>query len=421
MKVAVAILLLLIAACVAGSVIPQGEAASYYRETWPGLPGEWILACKLDDVFHSVWFAALSAFLCLNLLGCNLIHVPALIRTWKSFRAEEGISRLKKGEAFWVPEDPVTFLGKMGFRSCEKREADGVRQWYAVRGKAGLFGPWLTHLGLLIVIAGFSLGQIFTQSSTVYGVPGQTKPIADTGYSLTIDSFDIRMLDEETVDQYVAELTVTNDKTGASRSGQASVNHPLSLFGMKMYQNSTGFAATVSILRSGELRQQEVLCVGETIEVADEPGLVVYLRNLYPDYVMSSSGMPATASSVIRNPAYLYILYYNEQILGMNVLLEGQEITIDEYTVRFSEPQNYTLIQVKRDPYAWLALIGGLILMAALLLTFYFQTAEVFAQELPEGGYRISGYSRKGGVLFAEDLKSKVLAAGGKTEVNRYS
>ena len=56
----------------------------------------------------------------------------------------------------------------------------------------------------------------------------------------------------------------------------------------------------------------------------------------------------------------------------MNVLEAGDEITIDqEYTVRFSNPTNYTLLVAKRDRFAWVALIGAAITLAGLVMAFY--------------------------------------------------
>ena len=50
---------------------------------------------------------------------------------------------------------------------------------------------------------------------------------------------------------------------------------------------------------------------------------------------MTPGAGPGTASSEIRNPAYLYSVYYMNRMLGMNALLQEEELTIDEYTVTF--------------------------------------------------------------------------------------
>ena len=58
----------------------------------------------------------------------------------------------------------------------------------------------------------------------------------------------------------------------------------------------------------------------------DKEDLVVYFQAFYPDYVQKEGSMPQSASDEVRNPAYLYQVYYQGQILGMNVLKAGELI-----------------------------------------------------------------------------------------------
>jgi hypothetical protein len=103
-----------------------------------------------------------------------------------------------------------------------------------------------------------------------------------------------------------------------------------------------------------------VVCAGDFLPILDKPELVVYLNAFYPDYVLTPGVGPSTASANLNNPAWLYSVYYQGSLLGMNALMAGEELTIDEYTVTFTDPQNFTLIQIKRDRFTWLALLGGL-------------------------------------------------------------
>lgn len=409
MRTALFILSLLIAACVAGSVIPQGEIEAYYTGYYPRRAGMFILLMGLDDVFHCWWFAALTLFLCLNLLGCNLLRFPALARQMKrGFTLERRLAGWDGTPDVIVSAPPELLFARMGFRAPRTaRTEDGKDCRYGVRNRIGVWGAWLTHLGMLIIIAGFALGQMYTVKYTVYGVPGQTKPVADTGYALTIDSFNAALREDETVEQYTSQLTLTNISTGESRSGETSVNHPLSLFGMKLYQNSTGWAANVRIWKGEEPLWEGVLCAGEHVPVPGLEDLVLAFNAFYPDYVTDASGRPATASSRLSNPAYLYTLYYQEGVLGMNVLRGSERITVEDYTMIFSDPRQYTLIQLKHDPFTWLAGIGGLALVLALFLAFYLRAEELWAVQLEDGRWAFAGYSRKGGVLFRDSLLEK--------------
>ena len=121
--------------------------------------------------------------------------------------------------------------------------------------------------------------------------------------------------------------------------------------------------------------------------------------------------MPQSASEEVRNPAWLYQVYYQGQILGMNVLKAGEELTIDEYTVLFENPRNYTLLAVKRDSFTWLVLLGGLITLAGLVLAFWLQPKAVCA--IREGeGWRVRGQCRKGGALFRDEFLKAAAEAG---------
>ena len=85
----------------------------------------------------------------------------------------------------------------------------------------------------------------------------------------------------------------------------------------------------------------------------DKEDLIVYFNAFYPDYELVQGQGPMTRSGNLNNPAYLYTVYYRGEVLGMNVLMPDEVLTIDEYEVTFSEPQPYTVIQVKRDAFPY--------------------------------------------------------------------
>jgi cytochrome c biogenesis protein len=244
----------------------------------------------------------------------------------------------------------------------------------------------------------------------VYGVPGQIKRIGDTECFLSIDDFKVDRHEDGSIAQYTTDITVQDAASAGSSKGIASisVNHPATLCGMKFYQNATGWAAQVDVYKDGKPLQQEVVCAGDYLSVKDKEGLVVLLNAFYPDYVMTPGVGPSTASDQLNNPAYLYSVYYQGQIIGMNALMAGEEVTIDAYTVTFTNPQSYTLIQVKVDRFTFLALIGGLVTMLGLLLALYVQPARVWAIRQDDGLWTLYGESRKGGALFRERFEKAV-------------
>ncbi len=428
MKVALALLLILAAACAGGSFITQGQTYAWYEAYYSKTAAGLIMALGLDDVFHTWWFILLAAFLCINLLACNLLRLPALVRRSKSgFSAEKRIRQKSALHAVFdgqhADEAVHTFFEKMGFKKLQKGTAENVSYVYAAKNKAGLWGAWVCHLGILLLIIGFGAGQMNSIEYTVYGVPGQTKQIGDTGYLLSIEDFTVDLREDDTVRQYEAELTVSSTADGSRQEMTVSVNHPASAYGMKYYQNSMGWAATLHVRKDGDEEdvQTEVVCQGESVSIEAVEGLIIYLQGIYPDYYQDEDGMPATASNDPANPGYLYRAVYNGETMQMNVLYgepETNEIYVnDEYAIWFDEPRYYTLIQIKKDPFEKLALLGGLIVLLGLLLSFYVQPEEIWAAAGEDGAVHVYGAGRKGGALFAERFRQTARSGGARLEL----
>jgi len=403
MRFAIVLLVLLALACSAASLVTQGQSYAWYAERYSERMAALIVALHVDDAFHSWWFMLIGGFLCLNLLLCNVLRLPQLVRRTRAEGRPEGALKLTgsaRAEGIGDPGGVFARLGMPKPTACQTE--DGRKALFASKHRAGLWGAWVCHLGILLLILGFGLGQMTQQQYAVYGVPGQSKPIGDTTRILTIDDFNIDLREDGGAAQYTADITVRDAATGESESAEISVNNPATLFGMKFYQNSTGWAATANVLKDGQPLQTQVVCAGEYLSVEDKPELVIFLNAFYPDYALESGVGPYSRSNALNNPAYLYSVYYQGQMLGMDALLAGEVLTIDEYTVTFSDPQSYTLIQVKRDSFTWLALAGGIVTMLGLLLAFYLQPERAWAIQDGDGLWTVCGESRKGGALFRE-------------------
>ena len=273
------------------------------------------------------WYAlAIAAVLCLNLLLCSVRRFPVSLRN---------------------------------FRRAEVR-------------KVGAFGTWLCHLGMLLVILGFTAGQFLSEEHSVYGIAGSLQPIADTGYFLRIDDFEVRMRDDFTVDQYVAKLTML-DAGGAQKSGEASVNHPMEAFGWELYQDSTGWANTIDIYKDSTFQRSDIVCAGEYTYPDDRPELQLYFNKFYPDLVRTDDGQLATETPLPTNPHSLFTIYYKGDIMGMDVTAMDTGIHVNEYTFVMRDPQPYTLIVIKKDPTALLVGIAAGLMLAGIFLSFYWR------------------------------------------------
>ena len=308
MRFAIALLLVLALACAASSLITQNQTYAWYSQRYSERTAGLIMALHLDDAFHSPWFIAITAFLCLNLLLCNLLRLPRLIRrTQAETRPESVLKQTGSVSAEGIADPEAVFQRLRMPRPAPCQTGDGRDALFSARHPVGLWGAWVCHLGILLLILGFGLGQMTQQQYAVYGVPGQTRRIGDTECFLTIDDFRVDKREDGSVAQYTTDITVQDAASGGTSRGSASisVNHPATLCGMKFYQNATGWAAQVDVYKDGAPIQQEVVCAGDYLSVKDKEGLVVMLNALYPDYVMTPGVGPSTASDQLNNPAYL--------------------------------------------------------------------------------------------------------------------
>ena len=408
MAFAITLLTVLAAACVVASFVPQGQTYAWYAATYSEGAARLIVGLGLDHAFYSWWFLTLTAFLCGNLLLCNLTRLkPLLARTKRESDPASALGGPADAACEGVT-DPLPVFERLRLPNPKAYEIGGRKVLFSGRNRPGLWGPWVCHLGILLLILGFALGQLTHREYTVYGVAGDTKPIGDTGFYLTIDGFEVRLRNDDTVEQYVADVTVFRAPQGStavpdSLSATVSVNHPARLYGFKVYQNSTGYAARITVDEAGTPLQTGVVCAGEGVEIADAPNLYVYLNAFYPDFYLQPGVGPMTLSGRMNNPAYLYSITYQGAMVGMNYWQETDgPITVNDYSIAFSEPQSYTLLQLKTDRFQGLALLGGLVTLLGLVLAFYLLPERAWAVQAADGTWTVYGQSRKGGALFRE-------------------
>ena len=402
MKFAIILLIVVAIACVIGSLVPQGEMFEVYRNSYSERAAAFILAFRLDDVFHSLWFIVLTALLCLSVLLCNLIRVKALIRQTKNAASpEHSVSEAPVVSVEGIAE-PEPVLRRLRFFRPARTTVDGKEILFAYRNRIGFWGAWICHIGIVLIVIGYAFGQMTLFSTDVYGTPGQTKPIPGTSCEVTIDDFRTERNETGFVEQYRSTLTVRNTETGETQSGTSSVNHPAVLGGMKFYQTASGSATRVTISENGVPFESADLCVGEELTVSFLPGLSLYLNAYEPD----------------RNgtPAYQILFFYEGQHLdvGRQYFSPGAVIDLSPYSITLSAPLEYTLLRVKKDSFAWLVLVGAILTTLGLFFALYVVPETVWAVRGQDGTWTVNGKSRKLAPLFREQFDRAVSGRSGK-------
>ncbi|NMD38543.1 MAG: cytochrome c biogenesis protein ResB [Christensenellaceae bacterium] len=406
MRLALILLSLIVLACVLGGIIPQGALLHDYRNIFGETLSQVILFAGLDRVFTAWWFILLVGLLLINLFLCSLIRFPSTLKLYnEGFNLNNCLLQKKPSFELQLSSGKARdLLKQLGFKNPISQAVNGEQYLYQSRNRLGVWGSWLSHLGMLIIVVGFALGQLLHVDTSVYGVPGQTKQVQGHDLAVQIDAFEIILRDDHTVEQYIADLTIHNLKDNTSVKGQSKVNNPLQAYGMSFLQNATGWAVNVSSFRGEELLDERIVCAGESVELKaineDYMDLALVVHALYPDMIMTPTG-PKTASPYLNNPAVLFSLYYQGKLVDQNLAGIGHDIKVADYRFTLTSPQPYTLIQIVSDPTLPLVMIGGVIMLIGLFLAFYLRPQQVWVR-YEEDCERVYGYTKKGADLFSD-------------------
>ena len=405
MGFAVTLLVLLASACALSSLVEQGLTretyAVRYGEGWAGL----IMALQVNDAYHSVWFVALSGFLCLNLILCSVLHLPSVLHRYRQER-DPAIAVTEGELGSWETECPERVFEILGMGTPEKYSgADGREVLFASRNRMGIWGPWICHVGVLLLIAGFALGQVTLQETVIWGTAGDVRSMPETGLEIAIDEFRTETREDASVAQYVTEITVTDPKTGKSEKKTVSVNHPADAGGFRLYQNNTGPAAVAIVVHEGETVQRRTLLPQQTMAES-----VLGLQT-QPEYAFYFAGIRTMKQEEKgEQTLYLYDLYKNGVLDQSYYFLGEGKVTVGTDEVTFT-PSPFTLLVARKDRFAPLALLGGVVLLAGLALAFMLQPKSFWAVKEDGVKWSLHGRCRKGQALMKEQLEEAVRAA----------
>lgn len=324
MKFAVIILFLLGLLSIGGTLIPQDMPIEFYLANYGDL-GNLIWNVGLHKTFSSWWYIAITILLCLSLLLCVILRIKPVIALYK---------------------------------------AGGIKR------ASGKIGSWILHVGILLTILFFALGNIYAFQSSVYNVPGTTTNVPETGISVDIDEFDIILRADDSVETYKTVARFKDSDTGELiGEGPIEVNHPMVIRGYQFSQSSFGFAVDCEITKDGESIGKAVLFEGEFVS-ADKDKIFVQMTKLYPNVEEREDGL-YNASQKLKNPMVEYNIYYSGVLVSKGMTYPGEEIIVREYGLSFNNPRHFTQLDIRRDPFAIWAGVGSMMLVLGIFISFY--------------------------------------------------
>lgn len=375
MKTGIILLVVIALLSVIGTVIPQGNQAAFYQESYSDFWAKIILACDFDKVYSAWWYILITVLLLINLFLCSVNRFRVIFE--KSFK-DPAIGPKLKNYKSWtkVKDDELAIFKKLNIRSYKNTEIDGKEVYYAFDGKIGYLGSWLTHLSLIIIILAFGYGRYQGFEEFVHGVPGTVMNLENSDYKIKVDQYDVMFRKDYTVDQYITSLSILDKDDKIVDKGIAMVNKPFRFKDFNVYQNSTGWAFDRLLFKDKKLVEDKIMYKGDFF-VADGKKIALQFVDFYPDFDEKSMMKPRTKSPFLNHPVTLYALFYDGMRVDMGLNHPGEPITWEDYSFVIRDPQMFTLVQVARDPATPIALLGAVLLMVGLFLAFYVNPREV--------------------------------------------
>lgn len=415
MKTAITLLLILAAGSVVGTVVPQvsmGATAEEISAKYGAVGYRLVHAVQLDSAYDSWWYLGLIVLIGINLAVCSLnrfkavkrrVFHPQVVATEKQIsgmqRVETLRTRMSVSEAGAAVE---TALRSSSYHVLGAEDA-GDHVIYAAKGRLSFWGPYLTHLSILVIFIGAVVGAKlgfsgFTSidegryTDQCYTRKGDAKPL---GFKLALKDFTIGYDKAHNPTSYRSELeAVEGDQV--VRKKTIDVNHPLTYKGISFYQSDFGLSEVVLKVTApnGEtkrlafaVRKQQsdhgtqYVLVGASGDMAFEQfvlagkRLTVFAHDLAPDYIggekVSLTDMPLNPAVRVmvndRMPAYKGMDAWTD--LGW--IEESKSAGYKGYKIGVADVVDYTALQVARNPGLPVVYGGFGLMLIGVFVSFY--------------------------------------------------
>lgn len=359
---------------VIGSLIPQGNEATFYENNYSSFWSSMILALKFDDIYHAWYFVILFGALCLSLLLCSVTKISGIMK--RMTRIPDNKTMVKLSKVDQEAADVKEIFKAQGFNKFKMLQKDNNKiMYYSKKHRLGYLGSWFIHVGVLLTIVFYGYGQIAFFSTNIYGVPGEIKAVQGTDYQVDIQDFYVDYREDGSVEQYTSNVELINNDGKLVKSTNVYVNKPMRHDGYAFYQTATGWATDFKIYRGDELIKEDIFYESTGI-IEEREEIAIQFTRFFPDFRATEGGI-VSVSSQPNNPKVLYTIFFRGHRVAMGVAEIGETINWYHYNFVFDNPRMYTYLHINKMPGKIGAMVGSLLIMVGLFLCFYMKPKEM--------------------------------------------
>ena len=417
--VAVWMIAIALLASIIGTLLPQEQfkqsslpAEIYYPQTY-GWFGEIYYRLGFHQLFYSWWFITLLLMIGISLVVCSIDRAVPLYKALQKKRIPQNDQFLRRQRLFLEITGDSDVWDKLHQTLQKKRyhmATDGKASLFE-KGRVSRWGPYINHIGLILLILAFMLRFIpgYYLDDYVWLWDGQTRAVPGTPYYVKSEGLKIDFYTEKDfpdpsafvpnhVKSYQTDL-VLYKKEGEQfieiARGSTMVNHPFEYEGLYLYQSGEQ-ANQLKGLKLEVLDKQTGKALGEiTLDLYDPPlkvdmgnGYTVSVLEYYPELQMKD-GKPYSETTQPNRPAFILEIKGPEVPQGeKNWVIAGidsDQLLPDarfKYKLAGFVTANKSGLSVRIDraiPYIYAA---SFIVIVGLFLGFYFQHRRIWLMRL---------------------------------------
>ncbi len=395
-KLTIVLLIIIVFVFIAATFIPPHIVQAFTGQLSPGV-AELFLLLRLSDLYHSFLFYLLMTILSINLIICSINRFPSLWRQYKApnFPEPAGIfDNLPQSQIIIVGKDSSQI--KQIIKSCLKKNYGSTKEvdtgkgylFYSERCRFSLFGVYIVHLSILVIIVGAIIGSIFGLEADINIKEGESVNVANLSqynaihkldFSVRCDKFIIEYYEDGTPKTYRSDLSFIKNGQVA-KQGTLLVNNPLTFDNYRFYQSRYGTApdikAIVTYTNIGKKGGSLTLAVGDSFDLPDSnaKGSVLRMEN----NIMQMG--PAIKLRIIspKKDIQFWVFKHIDKIKKMNSNLLTEVPMFNPglfhpfvFSIDRMEQTYYTGLHIVRDPGVSLVALGGLLMVAGLIIVFF--------------------------------------------------
>jgi cytochrome c biogenesis protein len=241
-------------------------------------------------------------------------------------------------------------------------------KFVGVKKRLGNWGSFTTHLAFVIVILGALIGSIGGFKGFLLADVGSTNPIqgieiqkgmTNQNFSVRINSFEPRFLPNGDRENWYTDLSIFNSLGREVARRTISTNHPFTYNGITFYQSSWAISYTIEF---GGQKYPSDMSEGQDTGIIQLPGTDISI-DVY-------------AGQNLHQPSLSYIAYKGMKQVQQGQVQAGKTVNIQKKCT-LSVGGWATGLQVKHDPGTPVILVGSILILIGLLLSFYWRPVNI--------------------------------------------